>query len=116
GDSPFEWQVALSFYRRSASKGYFYACSSLSSTMGYIYINASLSSLVICMKLYERTDVLNTSYISEMVNKKFGAKKTPLLNKLLIDIKITSKKQGNRPAFVGLTILPPQFLGEVILK
>ncbi|MED4357696.1 hypothetical protein P9213_14080, partial [Geobacillus stearothermophilus] len=32
GDSPFEWQVALSFYRRSASKGYFYACSSLSST------------------------------------------------------------------------------------
>ncbi|MGG3725225.1 hypothetical protein ABES20_14860, partial [Geobacillus stearothermophilus] len=35
GDSPFEWQVALSFYRRSASKGYFYACSSLSSTTGY---------------------------------------------------------------------------------
>ncbi|AUI37410.1 aminoglycoside phosphotransferase family protein [[Bacillus] caldolyticus] len=38
GDSPFEWQVALSFYRRSASKGYFYACSSLSSTTGIIYI------------------------------------------------------------------------------
>ncbi|MED3769617.1 hypothetical protein, partial [Geobacillus stearothermophilus] len=36
GGSPFEWQVALSFYRRSASKGYFYACSSLSSTTGYI--------------------------------------------------------------------------------
>ncbi|WP_206741754.1 hypothetical protein, partial [Geobacillus sp. CAMR5420] len=37
GDSPFEWQVALSFYRRSASKGYFYACSSLSSTTGKYY-------------------------------------------------------------------------------
>ncbi|RLQ03873.1 hypothetical protein, partial [Geobacillus stearothermophilus] len=39
GDSPFEWQVALSFYRRSASKGYFYACSSLSSTTGYTIFN-----------------------------------------------------------------------------
>ncbi|MED3720565.1 hypothetical protein P4532_07585, partial [Geobacillus stearothermophilus] len=46
GDSPFEYWITLSFYRRSTSKGYFYAYSILSSTTGNYLYGIGMGTLV----------------------------------------------------------------------